>query len=108
MQTLTVRSLKTNTHPQTKVMFWFLFASSKGAISRIRIAKLLRNQPYNANQISKELSMDYKAIKHHLNLLEKNSLLEKFSADYGGTYYLSALFEENNSIFDEIVSRMKI
>ena len=106
MHTLTVKSLKTDVHPQTKVMFWFLFASSKGAISRIKIARLLRNQPYNANQISKELSMDYKGVKHHLNLLEKNHLLEKFSADYGGTYYLSTLFEENYPIFDEIISRM--
>ena len=106
MQTLTVKSLKTEVHPQTKAMFWFLFASSKGAITRIKIANLLREQALNAHQISKELSLDYKTVKHHLNLLEKNNLLEKFAADYGSTYYISNLLEENHSIFDEIVSRM--
>ena len=83
MQTLTVKSLKTETHPETKMMFWFLFASTRGAVTRIRIIKLLQNRPYNANQISKELSLDYKAVKHHLKILENNNLLGKFEANYG-------------------------
>ena len=105
MQTLTVRSLKTETHPQTKMMFWFLFASSRGAATRIRIVKLLRDQPYNAHQISKELSIDYKAVKHHLQTLERNNIIGKFEAKYGAAYYLSVLFEENQTVFDEILSR---
>jgi len=108
MQTLTVKSLKTETHPQTKRMFWFLFASTKGAATRIRIVKLLQNQPYNANQLSKELSLDYKAVRHHLKILEKNNLLGKFEANYGAAYYLSALFEENVAIFDEMAARMNL
>jgi len=108
MQTLTVKSLKTETHPQTKTMFWFLFASTRGAATRIRIVKLLQNQPYNANQISTELSLEYKGVKHHLKILENNNLLEKFEANYGATYYLSAFFEENVAIYDEISARMKL
>jgi len=108
MQTLTVKSLKTETHPQTKVMFWFLFASTQGAATRIRIVKLLQNHPYNANQLSTELSLDYKAVRHHLKILENNNLVGKFEANYGATYYLSSLFEENVAIFDEISARMKL
>ena len=108
MQTLTVKSLKTETHPQTKVMFWSLFASTRGAVTRIRIVNLLQNHPYNTNQISKELSMDYKAITHHLKILEKNNLLGKFEANYGAAYYLSTLFEENQEIFNEIVEKLQI
>jgi predicted transcriptional regulator len=108
MQTLTVKSLKTETHPQTKMMFWFLFASTRGAGTRIRIVKLLQNQPYNANQISTELSLDYKAVKHHLTILEKNNLLGKFEANYGAAYFLSAMFEENAAILDEIATRMNL
>jgi len=108
MQTLTVKSLKTETNPQTKVMFWFLFASTQGAATRIRIVKLFQNHPYNANQLSKEISLDYKAVRHHLKILENNNLLEKFEAHYGAAYYLSSLFEENVAIFDEIAARMKL
>ena len=107
MQTLTVKSLKTETHQETKLMFWFLFASTRGAATRIRIIKLLRNQPYNANQLSKELSLDYKAVKHHLKILENNNLLGKFEVNYGSTYYLTTLFEENQAVFDEIAARLQ-
>jgi len=68
----------------------------------------LQNQPYNANQLSKEISLDYKAVRHHLKILENNNLLGKFEANYGATYYLSSLFEENVVIFDEIAARMKL
>ncbi len=108
MQALTVKSLKTETHPQTKMMFWFLFASTRGAATRIRIVKLLQNQPYNANQISTELLLDYKAVKHHLKILENNNLLGKFEANYGAAYFLSPLFEENQNVFDEIATRMNL
>ncbi len=108
MQTLTVKSLKTETHPETKLMFWFLFASTRGAVTRIRIIKLLQNRPYNANQISKELSLDYKAVKHHLKILENNNLLGKFEVNYGAAYYLTTLFEENQVVFDEIAARMNL
>ena len=108
MQTLTVKSLQTETHPQTKMMFWFLFASSRGAATRIKIVRLVQKQPYNAHQMSQHLSMDYKAIKHHLNILEKDNLLGKFEAHYGATYFLSPLFEENQTIFNEIASRMNL
>ena len=108
MQTLTVRSLKTEVHPQTKMMFWFLFASSRGAPTRIKIVKLLKIHPYNAHQLSQELSMDYKAIKHHLQVLEKNNLIGKFEANYGATYYASELLEQNQPVFDEIANRMNL
>lgn len=108
MKTIAVKSLKTEVHPQTKMMFWFLFASTRGAATRIRIANLLREQPSNANQISTALSIDYKAVKHHLSTLKKNNLIEKFDAYYGGAYYLSSLFEENFPIYDEISSRVTL
>jgi len=43
MQAITIKSIETETHPQTKMMFWFLFASTRGANSRIKIVKLLKN-----------------------------------------------------------------
>ena len=105
MQTLTLRSIKAEAHRETKMMFWFLFASSRGAMTRIRIMELLKDSPYNAHQISKSLSMDYKAVKHHLHTLEKNNLIGKFDAQYGAAYFPSTLFEENQVVFDEIASK---
>ena len=106
MQTLTLRSIKTEAHKETKMMFWFLFASSRGAMTRIRIVELLKDSPSNAHQISKVLSMDYKAVKHHLDTLESNNLIGKLDAQYGKAYFASTLFEENQGVFDEIASKI--
>ncbi len=107
MQTLTVKSLKTETHPQTKMMFWFLFASSRGAATRIRLVTLLRNKPCNTNQISKEISVDYKSVKHHLKVLERDNLVIKIGDIYGAIDYVSPLFEQNQAVFDEILAKVE-
>jgi len=108
MQALSVKSIQTQTHPETKMMFWFLFASSRGAITRVKVVKLLQQRPYNIHQLSKELGMDYKAIKHHITTLEKNNLLRKFEATYGAAYFLSPLFEESQSLFEEIKTKVSV
>jgi len=88
-------------------MFWFLFVVSRGANTRIRIISVLRNIPRNRYQLSVELDLDYKAIQHHLKLLEKNNLVIKTGNRYGLTYCVSALFDNNEIIFDEIVDKLK-
>jgi len=88
-------------------MFWFLFVISRGANTRIRIISVLRNMPSNRNQLSTELSIEYKAIQHHLNVLEKNNLVIKTGNRYGLTFCVSSLFDNNEIIFDEIVDKLK-
>jgi len=88
-------------------MFWFLFVVSRGDNTRIRIISVLRNIPRNRYQLSVELDLDYKAIQHHLKLLEKNNLVIKTGNRYGLTYCVSALFDNNEIIFDEIVDKLK-
>ena len=106
MNTLTLRSIQTESHPDTKMIFWYLFVTTKGAKTRIKIMNLIRNQPYNTHKISQELAMDYKAIKHHIEILEKNNIIGRFDAQYGATFFPSAIFEENQNLYDELVSRI--
>ncbi len=67
----------------------------------------LRKRPSNRNQLSTELDLDYKAIQHHLKVLEKNNLVIKTGNRYGLTFCVSALFEYNEIIFEEIVDKLK-
>jgi len=68
---------------------------------------VLRNRPRNRNQIATELSLDYRGIRHHIKILEQNNLVTKVGNNYGATYCVSALFENNEIVFDEIVARLK-
>ncbi len=106
-QHLIVRTIKAKTHPETKKLFWLLFAGSRGSDARIRIMSVLRKRPRNKNQLATELGIDYKNIQHHIKVLEGNNLVKKIGNLYGVTYYVSALFENNEIVFDEIVARLK-
>jgi len=107
MQTLQVRTIKTKSHLQTKIVFWFLFAGSRGPANRIRIMSTLRKRPSNKNQLAKELGTDYKNIQHHIKILEGNNLVKKIGNHYGMKYYVSTLFENSEAVFDEIVDRLQ-
>ena len=108
MRAVTMKSLETQVHPETKIMFWTLFVSSRGAPVRVKIIKLLKERPYNVHQISKALSLDYKGVKHHMKILGQNNFVEKMNITYGATYFLAPLFEENQPVFDEIVSKLEM
>ena len=106
MQILKARTIKAKSPLQTKMVFWGLFVRSRGATNRIRIISVLRNMPRNRNQLSIELDLDYKNIQHHLKVLEKNNLVRKIGNHYGEIYCVSTLFENSESVFDEIVDKL--
>lgn len=108
MQAITIKSIKTKTHPQTKFLFWYVFGTSRGGDNRIKIISYLRSSPANAHQMATQLQLDYKAIKHHLGVLEKNNLVQKMGEKYGMIFFLSSLLEENIKLFDEITVKKKI
>lgn len=105
MKAVTIKSIKTKTHPQTKFLFWYVFGASRGGSNRIRIISYLEKNPFNTHQIAEHLHLDYKAIKHHLDVLEKNNLVRTMGERYGRIFFLSSLLEENIELFDEIVEK---
>ncbi len=107
MQTLKARTIEAKRHLQIKIVFWLLFVGSRGGTNRIRIMSVLRNRPRNRNQLATELGIDYKNIQHHIKVLEGNNLVKKIGNHYGVTYCVSALFENNEIVFDEIVARLR-
>ncbi|HEY6164046.1 MAG TPA: winged helix-turn-helix domain-containing protein [Nitrososphaeraceae archaeon] len=91
--------------PNAKRLLWYLFAGSKGGNNRIKIIDLLKERPYNINQLSEALALDYKAIRHHITVLEKNNLVAKMGEKYGVLYFISNYLEVNLESFNEIKSK---
>lgn len=85
-----------------KRLLWWLLAGSVGGINRGRILEELLSKPSNAHELSKTLNLDYKTIRHHLEILEKNRLVTFTGEDYGKMYFPSDLLEENIVYFKEI------
>jgi predicted transcriptional regulator len=85
---------------------WFVFAGSRGGLNRLRIISKLKEKPLNTNQLAGELGLDYKAIQHHISVLEKNNLITKEGEKYGVTFFLSTFLEVNIESYDEIAKKL--
>lgn len=93
--------------PTTKRLFWFIFAGSRGGMNRLKIILKIKNYPMNTNQLAKELGMDYKAIQHHITVLEKNNLISRQGEKYGVMYFISTFLEVNMEAFEEIARKLE-
>lgn len=93
--------------PNAKRLLWYLFAGSKGGNNRIKIIDLLMERPYNINQLAEALGLDYKAIRHHITVLEKNNLITRSGEKYGVLYFISNYLEDNVDAFNGIISKIK-
>ena len=90
-----------------KVFLWWLIAGSKGGENRARIILELHRSPYNANKLAQKLSLDYKTIRHHIDVLEENNLVKSTGEAYGALYFLSDEMEKGFDIFLEIWEEFK-
>ncbi len=85
-------------------VLWYLIAGTRGGYNRARILRLLATKPRNAHQISEELSLNYKTVIHHLDLLIKHQLVVKPVEDaYGSPYFLSKQMEHYMPVLERIL-----
>ena len=92
--------------PDAKRLLWFVFAGSRGGITRLKIISKLKENPLNTNQLAKELGLDYKAVQHHIRVLEKNNMITKVGEKYGVAYFISTFLEVNMETFEEIEGKL--
>ena len=86
-----------------KNLLWYLVAGTKGGETRGKIIDLLKKKPSNANKIAEILKLDYKTVRHHLEVLEKNNIIAAINkGKYGAVYFLSEIMEANIKVFGEI------
>jgi DNA-binding transcriptional ArsR family regulator len=56
----------------------------------------------NANKLTEVMEVDYRTVRHHLDLLEKNGLITSMGPRYGRMYFISDILEQSYSDFEEI------
>lgn len=83
-------------------LLWWLITGKRGGVNRARIIKDLHDRPYNAHQLSIELDLDYKTVRHHIKILEDNNVIKPTGDSYSKLYFLTDEVEDNYEIFQEI------
>ena len=89
-----------------KYILGWLIAGTRGGLTRAKIIKTLHETPQNANQLANSIEMDYRTIRHHLKILEKNRIIISSGEGYGKTYFLSIDMDQNYTIFEEILNKL--
>ncbi|RNJ76126.1 MAG: ArsR family transcriptional regulator [Nitrosopumilus sp. B06] len=88
---------------ETRKLLLYLFTSTRGGLARLRIIMHLLEGSYNTHQIACDLGMDYKAVQHHMRVLEKNNMVSKAGEKYGAVFRLSNFLELHIDSLDESI-----
>jgi DNA-binding transcriptional ArsR family regulator len=83
-------------------ILYYLLTGMRGGTNRIRIIRSLLDRPRNANQLAEELDLNYKTIRHHLDMLEEHEIVLTYGEKYGEMYFLTDEFEEHRETFERI------
>ena len=87
---------------------WYLLAGTRGGTNRAHIIRLLDTHPHNANQLARELDVDYNTVRHHLEMLIDHDVVESGGEEYGEMYFLTARFERHRDAFQRIIAQADI
>ncbi|MDH5462718.1 MAG: winged helix-turn-helix domain-containing protein [Nitrosopumilus sp.] len=99
-------SKQSNPDKQTRKLLLYLFTSTRGGFTRLRIIINLLEKPYNTHQLATMLDLDYKAVQHHMKVLEKNNMISKIGEKYGALFCLSNFLEFNIHALDEAIDKL--
>jgi DNA-binding transcriptional ArsR family regulator len=80
----------------TKHVIQWLIAGSRGGV----------NRGMNANQLGEAIGVDYRTIRHHLEILVKNGMITSMGPRYGTMYFISPNLEDSWGDFEEIWNRI--
>jgi DNA-binding transcriptional ArsR family regulator len=67
-------------------VLWYVLTGTRGGKNRVRLLRALDERPRNANQLAEDLDLDYKTVRHHLDVLVDNDVVKSSGDDYGAVY----------------------
>ncbi|QLH07471.1 ArsR/SmtB family transcription factor [Nitrosopumilus ureiphilus] len=92
---------------QMKELFSTVFTGMGGRYTRLRIICAITEDPMNAMELSKKLSLDYKTIQHSIEVLEKNNLIVRKGEGYGDMFFPSELLSSNLATLYAVIRKVE-
>jgi DNA-binding transcriptional ArsR family regulator len=91
--------------PGFRSLMWYLLCGTRGGPNRLRILEYLERSPANAHQLSSSLELDYRTVRHHLRLLERNGAVARPVGDaYATPYEISPYLAEHFLELREVIT----
>ena len=87
-----------------EAVLWYVLTGTRGGENRARILQALDEQPRNANRLAEALDLDYKTVRHHLDVLMDNDIIESSGDEYGAIYLPSDRARHHWDTIEEIIA----
>jgi DNA-binding transcriptional ArsR family regulator len=68
---------------------WYVLTGTRGGTNRIRLLRAIDERPRNANKLAEALDLDYKTVRHHLDVLAENNVVHASGDEYGAVYLVT-------------------
>jgi predicted ArsR family transcriptional regulator len=89
-----------------EAVLWYVLTSTRGGKNRIRLLRAIDERPRNANQLAEALELDYTTIRHHLDVLIDNQVVEGSGDDYGEIYLPTDRARHHWDVVEDIMERV--
>ncbi|WP_458188328.1 winged helix-turn-helix domain-containing protein [Haladaptatus sp. NG-WS-4] len=86
---------------------WYVLTGTRGGTNRVRLLHALDERPRNANQLAEDLDLDYKTVRHHLDVLMDNGIVENSGDDYGAVYLITDRTRQHWDTVEEIIDKVE-
>lgn len=90
-----------------ETVLWQVLAGTRGGPNRARILRALDDRPRNANQLAEDLDISYKTVRHHLEVLEENGVVQSSDEDYGAVYLPTERARDHWATVEEIIDQVE-
>jgi len=84
---------------------WYVLTGTRGGANRVRLLRAIDDRPRNANQLAEDLDLDYKTVRHHLDVLMDNDVVERSGDDYGAVYLPTPRARQHWSTIETIMEQ---
>ncbi|ELZ48041.1 DNA-binding protein [Halorubrum distributum JCM 9100] len=88
-------------------VLWQVLAGTRGGPNRARLLRALDERPRNANRLAKDLDLAYKTVRHHLDVLEENGVIESTDQNYGAVYLPTDRTRTHWDTVEEIIDQLE-
>ncbi|MEF8773726.1 MAG: winged helix-turn-helix domain-containing protein [Halobacteriales archaeon] len=89
-----------------EAVLWYVLTGTRGGENRVRILQALDERPRNATRLAEDLDLDYKTVRHHLDVLTDNDIVTSSGDDYGAIYMPTEQVRDHWDVIERIIEQV--
>lgn len=88
-------------------VLWYVLTGTRGGPNRARLLRAIDERPRNANQLAADLDLDYTTIRHHLDVLVENGMVQNSGGEYGTVYLTTDQIDHHWETVETIIDQVE-